>query len=102
MAWAVLAVVSSSASCSTLVKPVVCAVTAPVYVLGQSANYGAAYSSDGRGVACAIVMVAAVGAAGGLVTGVISDVNMLTGNAPDPFRNIHDPFATNTSESTMR
>ena len=102
MAWAVLAVAFASASCSTLVKPVVCAVTTPIYVIAQSANSGTAYSSDGRGVACAFVVVAAVGAAGGLVTGVISDVNMLTGNAPDPFRNIHDPFATNTSESTMR
>lgn len=33
----------------------------------------------------------------GLVTGIVSDVQALTGDARDPCRNWYDPFATNTS-----
>jgi hypothetical protein len=43
-------------------------------------------------------VMAAVGAVGGLVTGVISDFQVLTGAADDPCRNWADPFKTNTSD----
>lgn len=97
LATALLAAASSTTSC-TLAKPVVCAVTTPIYVLGNSDACGC----DARGAACAFAVVAAVGAAGGLVTGIISDINVLTGEVADPLHNIHDPFATNLSGGTFR
>ena len=86
----------SSSSC-TLAKPVVCAVTAPIYVLGNSTTCGC----DARGALCGLVVISAVGAVGGLVTGIISDINCLTREVDEPYRNLHDPFATNTSESSF-
>lgn len=93
MISALVALAFSSTSC-TLAKPLVCAVTTPAYLLGKSGACGC----DPRGAACGFLLVAAVGAAGGLVTGIISDINWITGEADDPTRNIGDPFATNTSE----
>ena len=86
----------SSTSC-TLAKPVVCAVTTPIYVLGNSDTCGC----DPRGALCGLLVISAVGAAGGLVTGIISDINYLTGDVEDPCRNLHDPFATNTSAGSF-
>ncbi|MFT4514169.1 MAG: hypothetical protein ACI91B_002877 [Planctomycetota bacterium] len=96
MASALAALAFSSTSC-TLAKPFVCAVTTPVYVLGNSGDCGC----DPRGAACGFLVVAAVGAAAGLVTGIISDINWIRGKADDPTRNIGDPFATNTSEGSF-
>ncbi|MFT4842540.1 MAG: hypothetical protein ACI8UD_003505 [Planctomycetota bacterium] len=93
MILALVALAFSSTSC-TLAKPLVCAVTTPAYLLGNSGGCGC----DPRGAACGLLLVAAVGAAGGLVTGIISDINWIAGEADDPTRNIGDPFATNTSE----
>ena len=97
MASVLAAAAFSSTSC-TVAKPFVCAVTTPIYVLGQGNGCGC----DPRGAACALVIVAAVGAVGGLVTGIISDINYLSGAAwEDPSRNLGDPFATNTSEGSF-
>lgn len=83
----------SSSSC-TLAKPLVCAVTAPVYVLGHGgANVGG--GGGGQPLLYGLVAVSAVGAAGGLVTGVISDIHYLCGHTDDPTRNLWHPFATN-------
>lgn len=92
----VLAAAAFSSTSCTLAKPFVCAVTAPIYVLGRTEPCGC----DPRGAACGIVIVAAVGAAAGLVTGIISDINYLSGRASEPARNLLDPFATNTSEGS--
>lgn len=89
-----------STSC-TLAKPFVCAVTTPIYVLGKSSGSGSCgYRPEGA--ACALLVVSAIGAAGGLVTGIISDINILNGDVDDPTRNFHDPFATNTSDGSFR
>ena len=92
---AVLAGGAFSTSSCTLAKPLVCAVTTPVFVIANADTC----CCDPRGAACAVVALAAVGAVGGLVTGIISDINYLTGDVEDPARNLHDPFATNTSRS---
>lgn len=97
MASALMAAAFCSTSC-TLAKPIVCAVTMPIYVLSHSDVCGC----RPEGAACAFLIVSAVGAAGGLVTGIISDINLLTGDVADPIRNLHDPFATNTSEGSFR
>ena len=97
---AVAAVAASSTSC-TLFKPVVCAVTGPVLILGHVNPSGGCGNCDPRGLACGLVVLSAVGAAGGLVTGIISDINWISGEAEDPTRNIGDPFATNTSSSSF-
>lgn len=86
----------ASTSC-TLAKPVVCAVTTPIYVLANTDACGC----DPRGALCGLVVISAVGAVGGLVTGIVSDINCLTGEVDNPCRNLHDPFATNTSESSF-
>ncbi|MBL9076985.1 MAG: hypothetical protein JNL08_05750 [Planctomycetes bacterium] len=79
----------------TLIKPVVGAVTGPV-VLAASSN-GNFCGCDGRGAVAAIGVAAAIGALIGLVTGVVSDVQWLSGAAADPTANWWDPFKTNTS-----
>ena len=93
----VLAVFAFSSTSCTLAKPLVCAVTMPIYLIGNSDARGC----DARGAACGFLVVAAIGAAGGLVTGSISDINWIMGEADNPVRNIHDPFATNTSEGSF-
>ena len=92
---AAMSVLALSSTSCTLAKPLVCAVTMPIYVIGNSD--GCSSVRDPRGAACGFLVFAAVGAACGLVTGIISDINWIAGEADDPARNIHDPFATNTS-----
>lgn len=94
---ALLALALSPAAGCTLVKPVVGAFTAPIQVLGNSNGQWCGCSGDGRGIVLVFAVVAAVGAVGGLATGIVSDVNVLRGVADDPCANFWDPFATNTS-----
>ena len=79
----------------TLVKPVVGAVTGPIYVLAHTSGSFGCGCDDGRAAAAFLIAGAAIGAAAGLVTGVISDVQALSGRAVDPAQNRWDPFATN-------
>ena len=81
---------ASGATSCTIAKPVVCAVTTPIYVLGNSGCYGC----DPRGALCGLLVFSAIGAAGGFVTGVITDVQYLMGDVDDPFRHLHEPFVT--------
>jgi hypothetical protein len=81
----------------TLVKPVVGAVTGPVVILGEG-GFGTGCHGDGRGMVAVFGAMSALGAVGGLVTGVISDVQVLSGAAEwDPTGNWWHPFKTNTS-----
>jgi len=74
----------------TLVKPVVGVFTGPFMIVGESGR--------GSGGDCrALLIFGAIGAAAGLVTGIISDANTLLGTADDPARNWYDPFRTNRS-----
>ena len=86
---AVLTAALSSTSC-TIGKPVVCALTAPVYVLGQFDGC----PGDGRAALCLACCSSIVGVFGGLITGIVSDISYLAGETDDPFRNWHHPFAT--------
>lgn len=80
----------------TLVKPAVGAIVGPAVALGST---GSPFCGcDGRGVLAALAVTAAAGAAVGLVTGVISDVQWLSGAAHDPTANWNNPFKTNTSD----
>ncbi len=83
----------------TLVKPVTGAIAGPFVILGSSngAFCGCGCGCDGRGVLVALAVMSAVGAGVGLVTGIISDVQALTGAAADPTANWWDPMRTNTS-----
>lgn len=92
-----LAMVVAIPGC-TLVKPVVGAVIGPFVMVGESGGIGDCCGADPRALACAYMLLACVGAAGGLVSGVISDVQVLSGAASaDPTANWWDPFKTNTS-----
>lgn len=88
-----------AASGCTLCKPVVGLVYGPVVMLGNSNGDwgGCGCNGDGRAIAAVFAVAAVVGATAGLVTGVISDVQALTGEPTDPCRNWWDPFKTNTS-----
>lgn len=79
----------------TLVKPVVGAVTGPIYVLAHTGGYLGCGCDDGRAAAAFLVVGATIGAVAGLVTGIASDVQALSGHADDPMQNWWDPFATN-------
>ena len=79
----------------TVAKPLVGAVTGPIVLLAAS-NGSFCSCGDGRAVLYLFVFMAAVGAGGGLVTGIISDVQVLTGAADDPCHNWWEPFRTNT------
>ena len=95
-----LALAASTSTSCTLAKPIVCALTAPVYVIGNSGggpHWCSCNCNDARAYAVVVVAICAVGAVGGLVTGIISDINVLRGVAEDPCRNFANPFATNTS-----
>jgi hypothetical protein len=81
----------------TLAKPVVCAVTLPVYVLAHSDRF----CGEPEVLLGGLFVVSAVGAGCGLVTGIISDIQWLAGAKGDPTRNLHDPFATFTSEGQL-
>jgi len=93
---AACALALSTSSC-TLVKPVAGAIVGPVVVMGRTGPFGGCGCDDGRALLIFYGAFAAAGAVVGLVTGVISDVQALTGDACDPCRNWYDPFATNTS-----
>ncbi len=85
----------SLASGCTLCKPIVGAVAGPVVLLGSTGGDWSCGCHDGRAVAVVLIVAAGVGAAAGLVTGIISDVNALSGRAEDPCRNWWHPLATN-------
>lgn len=91
-----LATVALGTGGCTLVKPITGAVAGPFLLLaGTEGNYCGC--NDGRAILIVIVGAAGVGAAIGLVTGIISDLQALTGDARDPIANWWDPFKTNTS-----
>jgi ammonia channel protein AmtB len=85
---------AATPSC-TLAKPMVGAFTGPVVALGNSSGSFGCGCGDGRGVVVVLGAMAIAGAACGLVTGIISDVQALSGNCSDPCENWWDPFATN-------
>jgi hypothetical protein len=90
----------SLASGCTLAKPLVGVVTGPVIMLGHSnGDFGGGCGCDGRAVVCVFLAMSAIGAGAGLVTGIISDVQAITGQAHDPIDNWWDPFATNTGSN---
>ena len=82
----------------TLTKPVVGAFTGPAVLLtgGSGSGWGCGCRGDGRAVLYLFAVLAVVGAGGGLVTGIISDVQVLTGAASEPCHNWWEPFRTNT------
>lgn len=82
----------------TLAKPVVGAVVGPVVLLGGIGSNGgcSCRCDDGRGLVFLLAFGSAVGATAGLVTGIISDLQVLCGDAPDPTHNWWNPLATNT------
>jgi hypothetical protein len=82
----------------TLVKPVTGAIAGPFVLLSGTSGVFCGCGSDGRAVLVAFAAMSAVGACVGLVTGVISDVQALSGAAEDPTANWWDPLKTNTSE----
>lgn len=85
---------STSLGGCTLGKPIVGALTAPVLVFSEVPVF---YTCDdgGRQAACCLFgIVAIAGAMSGLVTGIISDVQFLTGEVDDPLHNWWNPFAT--------
>lgn len=96
LGMALLLAALGSGGC-TLAKPIVGVVTGPAVILGNSGDLFGGGCHDLRAWGCAFVMMSAVGAGAGLVTGIISDVQVLCGDAPDPCNNWWDPFATNTS-----
>ncbi len=93
----VLAGCLGSSGC-TVVKPVVGVFTAPVLLM--SGHYGGSEgvgTLQGEGGArAAVIGMAAIGAVGGLVTGVLSDWAVLTRATQEPTRNWWDPLATNS------
>lgn len=92
---AVLAISLATGGC-TLGKPFVGAVTGPAILLGNTTgNWGC--GGDGRALVAVLVGAAVVGAAAGLVTGMISDVQFLCGRVHDPAHNWWNPFATNST-----
>lgn len=93
---AVLALSLGTGGC-TLAKPFVGVVAGPAVLLGNSGGNWGGCGCDGRALVGILIGAAAIGAAAGLVTGVISDVQYLCGYADDPSRNWWNPFATNTS-----
>src|SRR5690606_36995313 len=79
----------------TPVKPVVGAVAGPAVLLSGT---GSCFCRcDGRAAVAVLGVAAAAGAVVGLVTGIVSDVQALSGEAEDPTANWWDPFKTNTS-----
>jgi hypothetical protein len=83
----------------TLVKPLAGAVAGPVVMLGTSTGglgYGFGCGGEWQGIAGVLVVGSAVGAVCGVFTGIVSDVQALTGAAEDPCRNWWNPLATNT------
>jgi hypothetical protein len=81
----------------TLGKPIVGALTAPVLVFSDTPVFLGCNEDAQQAACCLFAAVAIAGAIGGLVTGIISDVQYLTGEVDDPFENWWHPFATSTS-----
>ena len=82
----------------TLVKPVIGAVVGPVVILAHS---NGSVGTGGCGCGCEGIVAflaagAAIGAAGGLVPGIIRDVQVLCGTVDIPSRNWWDTFLNNT------
>ncbi len=95
LAAGALAICCSTSGC-TLAKPLAGVFTGPVMIFAHSdGNFGGC--GNGEGIAYAFAAMSVVGAVAGLVTGIISDVQVLTGAARNPANNWWDPFATNTS-----
>ncbi|MCB9884666.1 MAG: hypothetical protein H6838_04190 [Planctomycetes bacterium] len=82
----------------TLVKPVVGAFTGPVIILGHCDGDFVCGCSSGEAALCIAAGLAVVGAAAGLVTGIVSDVQWACGVPGDPTDNWWDPFVTNTGD----
>ena len=108
--WAALTLSCLLCSC-TVTKPVVCTFTWPVVFLSspggqtqlfsdQSAT-GNTYEDGREGAFFLLGFLFAIGPVGGLVTGVISDINVLTGESTSgqPARNLHHPLLTNARGS---
>ena len=89
----------------TVVKPVVCTFTWPVVLLSEEGRSEPMFlGGDGPVGTAALLYLGvflSVGPVGGLVTGVISDVNVLTGDSTPgrPGRNLHHPLLTNARGS---
>lgn len=88
---AALALAAPAGGC-TVCKPVVGALAAPFVVLGPSGYHGCG-CDDGRAALAAFAVIAAAGAVCGLVTGILTDVEIVCGNNPEPLCYWWDPFA---------
>lgn len=99
LVFAAFAFLAPAMAGCTLVKPVVGAVTGPIVMFARSdGSLGSCNCScDGRAIVCALALLAAIGATGGLVTGIISDVQAVCCDVDDPTANWWDPFALNTT-----
>ena len=95
----------------TAVKPVVCAFTYPLDVMSQSAETPDEPGPDYDDIPPPLLCVAApvllplrfvglsvMGIGGGIVSGLASDLNVITWHFDDPFANLTKPFKTNASE----
>ena len=91
---AVFAISLATGGC-TFTKPFVGAVTGPAMILGSSCGNWSC-GGDGRAIVAFLVGAALVGAGAGLVTGAISDVQILCGYVREPTHNWWNPFATNS------
>ena len=92
-----LLVLSLGTGGCTLVKPVMGAVTGPIYAIGATGELPlGCRCDDGYGAAAFLIVSSAAGAVAGLVTGVISDFQVLAGRTDDPTRNWFNPFAVNS------
>jgi hypothetical protein len=92
---ALLCVCAGVGSGCTIVKPLTGAFVGPAVILGDTT---CGFACDGRGFAAVLLVGSAIGAACGVVTGIVSDVQALSGAAEDPCRNWWNPLATNISE----
>ena len=79
----------------TVVKPVIGCLTGPVVLLAQPSCHHS-WNCDGKDATYMLVALAAVGAEVGLVTGIVSDYQALTGAVDEPTANWWNPFATNS------
>ncbi len=85
----------------TVCKPIVCAVTAPVLMLGESGpglfhfHHGSSHGLEALAMVFGVASV--VGIVSGFATGMASDFNVLTGRVDEHHaaRNITNPFQTN-------
>lgn len=94
----------------TAVKPLVCTITYPIDNLRErlAAPDGPDSHEELPPVAVVVaapviiplrfVSEAVIGCVGGLVSGLVSDLNVVTGNFSSPARNLGRPFRTNARE----